>query len=146
MDLVFQWPSPLLLGHWHCRSITATNLSKNELCAYLPMWRFNLKDELCNDPHGALGRTYPHLANMIPPTFPDPKVLQQYTHPLTSSINPGSSTRISNWFTLSFPNTVSLALLCDQYFGWGPDILNRLSTNVWDGFFIRQLIQVLYPQ
>ena len=133
---------PLAQSLYH----SATNLSENELCAYLLTWRFNLEDELRNDPHGALGRTYPHLANMIPPTFPDPKVLQQYTHPLTSSINPGSSTRISNWFTLSFPNTVSLALLCDQYFGWGPDILNRLSTNVWDGFFIRQLIQVLYPQ
>jgi len=123
---------------------SATNLSENDLRTYLLTWRLDLKDELLNDPHGALGRTYPHLANAIPLTFPNPKVLRQYTHPLTSSINLGSSARISKWFFLTFPNTVALALLCDQYFGWGPDILNRLSTNVWDGYFIRQLAQVWY--
>jgi hypothetical protein len=51
---------------------------------------------------------------------------------------------MSQWFILTFPNTVTLALLCDQYFGWGPDILNRLCVNVWDGYFIRQLAQVSY--
>jgi hypothetical protein len=131
---------PLALSLYH----GATNLSKIDLRNYLLTWRLDLQDELLNDPHGALGRTYPHLANSIPLTFPDPKVLRQYTHPLTSSINLTSSTRISQWFILTFPNTVALALLCDQYFGWGPDILNRLSTNVWHGYFIRQLAQVLY--
>ena len=123
---------------------SATNLSENDLRTYLLTWRLDLKYELLNDPHGALGRTYPRLANNIPLEFPDPKVLRQYTHPLTSSINLESSARISKWFSLSFPNTVALALLCNQYFGWGPDILNRLSTNVWDGYFIRHLAQVLY--
>ena len=131
---------PLALSLYH----GATSLSENDLRNYLLTWRLDLEDELLNDPHRALGRTYPHLANTIPHTFPNPKVLRQYTHPLTSSINLGSSQRTSQWFTLMFPNTVALALLCDQYFGWGPDILNRLSTNVWDGYFIRQLVQVLY--
>jgi hypothetical protein len=131
---------PLALSLHH----SATNLSENDLRTYLPTWRLNLKEELLNDPHGVLGRTYPHLANAIPPTFPDPKVLRQYTHPLTSSFDLVSSARISNWFTLTFPDTVALALLCDKYFGWGPDILSRLSTNVWDGYFIRQLVQVSY--
>jgi hypothetical protein len=128
---------PLALSLYH----SATNLSENDLRNYLLIWRLDLEDELLNDPHGALGRTYPSLANTIPHTFPDPKVLRQYTHPLTSSINlVGSSTRMSKWFNLAFPDTVALALLCDQYFGWGPDILNRLR-HVWDGYFIRQLAQ-----
>jgi hypothetical protein len=133
---------PLALSLYH----GATNLSENDLRTYLLTWRLDLEEELLSDPHGALGRTYPHLANSIPLTFPDPKVLRQYTHPLTSSINLGSSlsARISQWFILAFPNTIALARLCDQYFGWGPDILNRLSTNVWDGYFIRQLAQVSY--
>jgi hypothetical protein len=136
---IFQWfcqtSSTLSLYH------SATNLSENDLRNYLLMWRLDLEDELLNDPHGALGRTYPSLANTIPLTFPDPKVLRQYTHPLTSSINlVGSSTRMSKWFNLAFPNTVALALLCDQYFGWGPDILNCLRL-VWDGYFIQQLVQ-----
>src|ERR1700679_3345454 len=116
---------PLALSLYH----GATNLSENDLRNYLLMWRLELEDELPNAPHGALGWTYPHLANTIPLTFPDPKVLRQYTHPLMSSINLGSSTRLSQWYILTFPNTVALALLCDRYFGWGPDILNRLCTN-----------------
>ena len=131
---------PLALSLYH----SATNLSENDLRTFLLTWRDDLEDELLNDPHGALGRTYTHLANTIPLSFPDPKVVRQYTHPLTSSIDLGSSTRMSRWFILTFPNTVSLALLCDQYFGWGPDILNRLCANVWDGYFIRRLAQVLY--
>ena len=133
---------PLALSLYH----GTTNLSENDLCTYLLTWRLDLEEELLSDPHGALGWTYPHLANSIPLTFPDPKVLQQYTHPLTSSINLGSSlsTRILQWFILAFPNTIALARLCDQYFGWGPDILNCLSTNVWDGYFIWQLAQVSY--
>jgi hypothetical protein len=129
---------PLALSLYH----GATNLSENDLRNYLLTWQLDLENELLNDPHGVLGRTYPHLANTIPLTFPDLKVLRRYTHPLTSSINLGSSTRMSQWFILTFPNTVALALLCDRYFDWGPDILNRLSTNVWDGCFIRQLAQV----
>jgi hypothetical protein len=129
---------PLALSLYH----GATNLSENDLRNYLPTWQLDLEDELLNDPHGALGRTYPHLANTIPLTFPDPKVLRWYTHPLTSSIDIGSSTRLLQWYILTFPNTIALALLCNQYFGWGTDILNRLCTNVWDGYFIRQLAQV----
>ena len=131
---------PLALSLYH----SATNLSENDLCNYLLMWWLDLEDELLNDPHGALGWMYPHLANTIPLSFPNPKVLRRYTHPLMSSINLRSSQRTSQWFTLMFHKTVALALLCNQYFGWGPDILNRLSTNVWDGHFIRQLVQVLY--
>ena len=129
---------PLALSLYH----STTNLSENDLHTYLLTWQLDLEDEILNDPHGALGRTYPHLANMIPLTFPNPKVLRQYTHPLMSSINLESSARILRWFTLTFPNTIALALLCNQYFGWGPDILNHLSTNVWDGYFIRRLAQV----
>ena len=51
---------------------------------------------------------------------------------------------MSQWFIITLPNTIALALLCNQYFGWGPDILNRLSVNVLDGYFIRQLTQVSY--
>ncbi|KAF8810747.1 hypothetical protein BYT27DRAFT_7209119 [Phlegmacium glaucopus] len=60
---------------------------------------------------------------------------------LVTWIDLGLSARISQWLIPMLPNTVTLALLCDQYFGWGPDILNRLSTNVWDGYFIQQLAQ-----
>ena len=62
---------PLALSLYH----GVTNLSENDLCNFLPMWQPDLEDELLNDPHGALGRTYTQLANMIPLTFPNPKVL-----------------------------------------------------------------------
>ena len=54
---------------------SATNLSENDLRTYLLTWRLDLKYELLNDPQGALGRTYPCLANNIPLEFPNPKVL-----------------------------------------------------------------------
>ena len=54
---------------------SATNLSENDLCTFLLTWRLDLEDELLNDPHGALGQTYPHLANTIPLTFPNPMVM-----------------------------------------------------------------------
>jgi hypothetical protein len=129
---------PLALSLYH----GATNLSESDLRNHLVTWRLDLANELLNDPHGALGRKYPHLANNIPLMFPDAKVIRHYTHPLTSRIDPGSRARTSQWLIPKVPNSVTLALLCDQYFGWGPDILNRLSTNVWDGYFIRQLVQV----
>ena len=62
---------PLALSLYH----SATNLSENDLHTYLLMWRLDLEDELLNNPHGALGQTYPHLANTIPFTFPNPKVI-----------------------------------------------------------------------
>ncbi|KAF8807160.1 hypothetical protein BYT27DRAFT_7287950 [Phlegmacium glaucopus] len=40
--------------------------SGNNLRNYLVTWQLNLEDELLNDPHGALGWTYPHLAHTIP--------------------------------------------------------------------------------
>ena len=54
---------------------SVTNLSENDLHTFLLTWQHDLEDELLNNPHGALGQTYPHLANTIPLTFPNPKVL-----------------------------------------------------------------------
>ena len=62
---------PLALSLYH----GATSLSGKDLRDYLLMWRLDLEYELLNDPHGALGQTYPHLVNTIPLTFPDPRVL-----------------------------------------------------------------------
>ena len=62
---------PLALSLYH----GVTNLSENDLCTYLLTWQLDLEEELLSDPHGALGWMYPHLANSIPLTFPDPKVL-----------------------------------------------------------------------
>ena len=82
---------PLALSLYH----SVTNLSENDLRTFLLMWWDDLEDELLNDPHGAFGQTYTHLANTIPLLFPDSKVLRQYTHPLMSSIDLGSSTSMS---------------------------------------------------
>ena len=61
---------PLALSLYH----SATNLSENDLRTFLLTWRLDLEDKLLNDPYGVLGQTYPHLANTIPLTFPNPKV------------------------------------------------------------------------
>ena len=62
---------PLALSLYH----STTNLSENNLCTFLLTWQHDLEDKLLNNPNGALGRTYPHLANTIPLTFPNPMVM-----------------------------------------------------------------------
>jgi hypothetical protein len=46
------------------------------------------------------------------------------------------------WLVPGIPCTEDLASLCDSFFGWGPDILKYMAKHVWEGQFVRQLIQV----
>jgi len=121
---------------------SATNLSENDLRTYLLTWRLDLEDELLNDPHGALGRTYSHLANTIPLTFPDPKVSDniQIHLRLASIYNQAQECQ------LVYPHISQYR--CSgapvrSIFWLGPDILNHyVQTLGW--VFYPQLAQVFY--
>ena len=117
--------------------------SSSALDSFLIGWRNDLRNEFLNDPQGRLGRTYPTLARQIPDTFPEPKALQLYCCPLTSQAADLSFTpNYSDWLVPGIPSTEELAPLCDSFFGWGPDILKHMANHVWEGQFVRQLIQV----
>lgn len=119
------------------------SLSQNELRDFLPIWRNSLRYELANDPYKRLGRKYISLAENIPSTFPDPNVLKLYCCPLTSVQVPDYAVV---WLHPQVPYTAELARLSSRLFGWGPDIVDRFISNVWDGFFIRKLIKVCVLQ
>ena len=118
------------------------NLSSSALDLFLIGWRDELRNELLNDPQGRLGRTYPTLAQQIPDNFPAPKALQLYCCPLTSQADLSFTPNYSDWLVPGIPCTEKLAPLCDSFFGWGPDILKYMANHVWEGQFVRQLIQV----
>ena len=117
------------------------NLSSSALDFFLISWRNEFRNQLLNDPQGRLGRTYPSLAGRIPNNFPEPMALQLYCCPLTSQADLSD---YSAWIVPGIPSTEELASLCDSFFGWGPDILKYMANHVWEGQFVRQLIQVFY--
>ena len=118
------------------------NLSSSALDLFLIDWRNQFRNELRNDPQGRLGRTYPSLARQIPTNFPEPKALKLYCCPLTSQSDHSFTPDSSAWLVPGNPSTEELASLCDSFFGWGPDILKYMAKHVWEGQFVRQLIQV----
>ena len=121
------------------------NLTSSALDLFLIGWRNELRNELLNDPQGRLGRNYPSLARQIPSNFPEPKALRLYCCPLTSQrfqTDLSFTPDFSDWLVPGIPSTEELALLCDTFFGWGPDILKYMANHVWEGQFVRQLIQV----
>lgn len=113
--------------------------SEKELHDFIPSWKRSLQHELTNDPDGRLGRKYSSLADNIPSTFPNPTVLRQYCRPLTSIRVPDHATA---WLTPQVPQTTELARLASRLFDWGPHIVDRFISHVWDGYFIRKLIKV----
>jgi Holliday junction resolvase YEN1 len=117
------------------------NLSSSALDRFLINWRDELRNELLNDFQGILGRTYPSLSGQIPINFPEPNALQLYCRPLTSQ---SDLSAFSAWLVPGIPSTEELAPLCDSFFGWGPDILKYMANHVWEGQFVRQLIQVFF--
>jgi hypothetical protein len=120
------------------------NLSSSALDLFLINWRDEFRNELLNDPQGRLGRTYPSLARQIPNNFPEPKTLELYCHPLTSQSDLLSTSNFLAWLVPGIPSTEELARLCDSFFGWGPEILKNMANHVWEGQFVRQLIQVVF--
>lgn len=117
------------------------NLSGQALDNFLQEWRIQLQDELTNDPNGRLGRRYPGLAANVPTDFPDREVLDLYCHPLTSH---ELTTQANIWLVPGLPDTSSLSSICHRLFGWGPQILDKMMTYVWNGYFIRRLVQVKF--
>src|SRR6266567_6464279 len=114
----------------------ANHLSRQALCTFLDQWRLWLWDELANDPCGRLGRKYPSLATRLPSTFPDPDLLRLYCHPLTVQGNGCLTADTSAWLIPKLPESSKLATLCNELFNWGPDILSKFMSTIWDGYFI----------
>lgn len=117
--------------------------STENLGVFLDKWRLLLLDELANDPYGRLGRKYPSLAAGLPSPFPNPDIFRLYCHPLTTQGIENLTLDTSPWVIPKLPDSSKLAGLCNRLFNWGPDILSKFTSTVWDGYFIRLLVKVL---
>lgn len=115
-------------------------LAPTALKAFLINWCDELQNELCYNPQGRLGRTYPALAGKIPNNFLDLNILQLYCQPVMSQVDPSFAPNSLEWLKPSILSTKDLALLCDTFFDWGSEIFKKITTHVWDGQFIWQLV------
>jgi Holliday junction resolvase YEN1 len=123
--------------------MAATQLSSDALQKFLLSWRYELENELLNDPHGLMGMKHPALACNLPLDFPKVNILQLYTHPLTSWSGNGHGPDTTSW-TLHQPNLAQLAIHCEKSFSWGSigTIIKQFHENVWPAALMCMLLKV----
>ncbi|KAJ7679311.1 PIN domain-like protein, partial [Mycena polygramma] len=107
----------------------------SDLSRHLSTWRNELRLELRTNSSGHLSRRHPRLADTIPDTFPDVRVVNLYLNPLTSRstgfTGPLPSPQL---WRPSEPSVPRLAAFCSAYFGWnGNDLLKKLNSTLWPG-------------
>lgn len=123
-------------GHADALYRVATTQTREELRAYLPVWRAEVATELRTNYSGCLGHRYVKLGNSVPETFPDVNILLAYTDPVTSPLEKYDDI---DW--MKEPNVPAIAALCELYFEWGytERVLKRFRTLIWPGLALRIL-------
>ncbi|KAE9409910.1 PIN domain-like protein [Gymnopus androsaceus JB14] len=118
-----------------------------QLNTFLRQWRAQLSQELRTNSSGFLPHKSPKLADSVPETFPDIKVLLAYLRPVTSETL-GRSERYDDllvnnggqdgWLKKD-PSLPMLAEKCEFYFEWGfmESIIKRFRTVIFQGVVLR---------
>ncbi|KAK0464668.1 PIN domain-like protein [Desarmillaria tabescens] len=124
-------------GHADRLYHVATTQTREELLAYLPIWRAEVIQELRTNSSGCLGHKHNRLANSVPATFPDINILLAYTEPVTSPLERYIDI---DWMKKE-PNVPAIAALCEMYFEWGykESVVKRFRTLIWPGLALRVL-------
>jgi Holliday junction resolvase YEN1 len=104
----------------------ASDLDEN-----LSRWREAIRDELRTNSSGHLANHYLELADEIPDTFPDLKVVDSYMNPLTS----GSPHYIGLMPDFKFwkprePAVHQLSIFCSSVFGWHDEKLLKKFNSI----------------
>ncbi|KIK67753.1 hypothetical protein GYMLUDRAFT_791698 [Collybiopsis luxurians FD-317 M1] len=132
-----------------CKAATNHSEDSPEFRAFLRQWKASLAQELKTNASGFLPRKSPKLANNIPESFPDIKVLRAYLVPITSE-SLGRSERYDDlllnsggqdgWLKKD-PSLSMLAEKCEFYFEWGfmESIIKRFRTVIFEGVALRIL-------
>ncbi|KAJ6485084.1 PIN domain-like protein, partial [Mycena vitilis] len=101
----------------------------------LAIWRDNLRQELRSNSYGHLGKRHPKLANAIPDTFPDIRVVNLYLQPLTSR-SPGFTgplPEVQRWRPRA-PSIPQISALCSTYLPWNAEnLLKKFNSTLWPG-------------
>ncbi|KAK7470333.1 hypothetical protein VKT23_001762 [Stygiomarasmius scandens] len=123
--------------------------SEEDLEEFLVGWRRDIAHELRTNASGFLPTKKPSLADKIPSTFPNVKVLMSYVCPETSESR-GRAERYRDldkdggWLKKD-PSLPMLAEKCEFYFEWGfeESIIKRFGTVIFHGLILRILRRVI---
>ena len=111
---------------------------------HLATWRNTLREELRSDSGGFLGRTFPKVADNVSDKFPDPKVIELYTNPLTSwsSRYTGPVPNVSIWIPCE-PKVHEISVFCKEHFSWDtPYLSKKFASLLWSGIAFRMISSV----
>ena len=88
------------------------DLDGDALATFINGWRNDVLERLRHDPLGYIGRPCPALADSLPPSFPDIKMVQRLIRPNVST----PQTLYSYAWPFRVPNATRILQLCIQYF------------------------------
>jgi hypothetical protein len=121
---------------------TGDDHSPEQVAAFLAAWREDLVVELRENRSGFLKQRQPKLANLIPDTFPDLRILRLYTHPKTLQ---HQAAFVMPPFVLNGGiDTVALSRFAKRTFVWGRDpggVLRHFASFVFSGIAVQELIR-----
>ncbi|KAJ7152226.1 PIN domain-like protein, partial [Mycena crocata] len=115
-----------------------------ELQQHLTRWRDALRWELRTNSAGRLGKRHGQVADNVPDTFPNLRVVDLYLNPLTSGSPQffGAMPDVTSWKPTP-PDIRQIATFCSLRFGWsGHCLLKKLHNNLWPGVTFRLLSSV----
>ena len=88
------------------------DLDGDALATFITGWRGDVIERLRHDPLGYIGRPCPALADSLPLSFPDVKMVQRLIRPNVST----SQTLHSYAWPFRVPDATRILELCVQYF------------------------------
>ncbi|KAJ6478655.1 PIN domain-like protein, partial [Mycena vulgaris] len=109
---------------------------------HLAIWRNTIRTELRTNSSGFLSKRHSKLADGIPDTFPDLRVVDLSINPLTSWAPQffGSPPDVSLWVPRE-PAIHKISTFCREHLGWrAPSVLKkRFASVLWPGVAFRML-------
>ncbi|KAJ7268871.1 PIN domain-like protein, partial [Mycena rebaudengoi] len=114
---------------------------------HLTFWRNKIRSELCTNSSGFLDSCRPKLADNIPDSFPDARVVDLYTNPLTSwsFCFTGKAPNIALWIPRE-PIIQDISKFCRERLYWNTNdaLKKRLTSNLWPGVAFKMISSVSF--
>jgi len=108
-----------------------------QLNSFLKTWREDLRTVLSTDPAGHLGQRCVAVANAVTANFPDPRIIELYAHPKTTSSEGGPGPPALHPTEFDIPKLVSI---CEHHFGWND--ASKIMSHLWEAVCLHTLHQV----
>lgn len=125
-------------GHGDTLRAAVLELDTQELELFLVEWRRVVRQDLCEDPAGHLGRRYQVVAEAITDDFPNMEVVNYYVRPATTALDGFQQQRPLP----RVPDIARLTQTCevDGVFRSPLDIALKFMSVLWPGVLLRSLM------